>query len=63
MLVRPGSEILDHRTENIQEGAAIFVILIDRLATITAGSDVVKRTGKLESQGSGHRAIIAVVML
>jgi len=52
-------EVLDHRAENVEEGGAIFVVLVDRLATVTAGGDVVERSGKLQSRRSSHWAIAA----
>ena len=57
--VRNPIEVLDHRAKCFKEGATILVALIDRLATITAGSDMVKRAGKLESQRPGHPESIA----
>ena len=57
--VRNPIEVLDHRAKCFKEGATILVVLIDRLATITAGGDMVKRPGKLESQRSGHLESIA----
>jgi DNA invertase Pin-like site-specific DNA recombinase len=44
--------------EHGQEGDAVLVIQIDRLASVTAGGDVVDRAGELDAQGTRHAAIV-----
>jgi hypothetical protein len=51
-------EALHALCEHRQEGDAVIVIQIDRLASVTAGGDVVDRAGELYAQGSGHAAIV-----
>ena len=41
-------EVLDHRAEDAQERMTVFVVLLNRLATITAGGEVVERAGKFD---------------
>ena len=43
-----------HFRQNIQEALPICVVFVDRLPPVTAGSQVVQRTGKFDSQRSGH---------
>ena len=43
-------EVFGHRAKNVKKRTPIFVVLIDRLTTITARSDVIERTGKFDPQ-------------
>jgi hypothetical protein len=44
--------------QHIAEGSTVIVIEIDRLASVTAGGDVVDRAGELDAQGAGYAAIV-----
>ena len=52
-VTQPG-ETRDHLPQGVQEEFAVGRIAKNRLACIAAGGDVVKRTGKLDSQWAGH---------
>ncbi len=47
-------EPFHHLCQYLQKGEAVFVILKNRLLTITTRSNVIKRSGKLYAKGSGH---------
>jgi hypothetical protein len=44
----------DFLGEQIEEDQPILIVLEDRLLAITPGGEVVERSGKLQTQGSGH---------
>lgn len=47
-------EALYHLTQDFEKPNPIGVVLLDRFAAITAGSDVVERAGEFDADGAGH---------
>ena len=48
--VEPAAHIAEHR----EPRHAVLIVVIDRLAPITARGDVIEPAGKLDTEGSGH---------
>ena len=46
---------LQRRAEDMQKSLSVLIVFKDGLAPVASRSDLVKRTGKFNSQGTGHR--------
>ena len=52
-------ELSDHLAQGFEEQLAIFVVLENIFATVTARGDVIESVGEFDAEGAGHAGFIA----
>ena len=55
-------ELPDHLPQRFEEQLAIFVVLEDVFATVTARCDVIEGAGEFDAEGAGNAGIIAEIV-